>query len=287
MKKDILLIADAGSTKTDWVAVDKDGRRLFETRTDGLNPELLTPDEFLRRLSRSPELSAHAGDITQLYFYGAGCGTADAVATVEGVLRRFFSRARVHVAEDMLGAALAATQGREAIVSIIGTGSNSAYFDGRHLRPHVVSLGYILMDEGSGNWLGKQLLLDYYYRRMPGTLAKEFATEYDLDPATVKQNLYHGENPSEYLARFSRFLSRHHQTDYGRKLLAAGFDLFIRNRLLVYEQIRRVPLYFTGSIAYYYAAHLEKQLSRHGLKAAGIIRKPIEGLVRWHLGNFR
>jgi len=282
MNKGIIIIADAGSTKTDWAGLDGNGKLLFRLKTTGLNPELISPDEFLHRLHQSEILKKYAAQSGEIFFYGAGCGTEDAVKKVHHILEKFFPAARIHVAEDMLGAALAASQGREAVVAILGTGSNSAYFDGRAIHPHVVSLGYILMDEGSGNWLGKHLLLDYYYRRMPGNLAEAFAAQYDLTPATVKQHLYYGKNPSEYLAHFSRFLSQYHNTGYGSKLLSEGFDLFIRNRLLPYAAIHEVPLYFVGSVAYFYQDILKNRLEKHALKAADILRTPMENLIQFH-----
>ncbi len=282
----MILLADGGSTKTDWVAL-KDGKELYRTRTKGLNPAILDKDTLKERILNNYDLEKDRSKITQVYFYGAGCGTPQAIHKLQEVLEEIFPQAKIHVAEDMLAAVYAASQGKEAIVAILGTGSNSCYFDGKKMHMLYPSLGYILMDEASGNWFGKQLIIDYYNKRMPEKMAEDFESKYDLSAQNIKENLYQNEAPNTYLAHFAEFMFAHKEEEYTHQLLKKGFELFFENRILAYPKAKEVPVYFIGSIAWFFKPILEETAAKYKIEIGGIIRRPIDKLIQYHIKNIQ
>ena len=199
------LIAEGGSTKCDWVLLDTSGNVLFKTQTLGLNPNVVPEETLFSRINSNPELSAVFNQVQVLDFYGAGCGTVTPRQTLYNVLHKLFDRAKITVADDMLAAALAVTAA-PGIICILGTGSNCCYFDGKNTTTNVESLGYSIMDEASGNYFGKRLIKDYFYKKMPPQLASKFEQQFDLNPDTIKINLYKKPNPNAYLASFAEFI---------------------------------------------------------------------------------
>jgi N-acetylglucosamine kinase-like BadF-type ATPase len=185
------LLVDSGSTKADWIAIDDSGEVLFTTQTLGLNPEVLGKDQIISRLDDRFDILHNKKSVTHLYFYGAGCGTERMKIFLSKVFEEYFSKARISVQEDTYAAVYATTPKNEkAIVSILGTGSNCSYFDGKVLHQKVQSLGYIAMDDCSGNRFGRSLIRSYYFNKMPADLAVLFEKEYNLDADFIKQNLY-------------------------------------------------------------------------------------------------
>ncbi|NNC69939.1 MAG: N-acetylglucosamine kinase, partial [Flavobacteriaceae bacterium] len=194
----MIFVVDSGSTKCDWIAVDKNGVQLFEKiRTKGLNPAILSPDELLGRIQENDMLRMNKDEVSELYFYGAGCGTDGPKLSLEQVLRNYFMNAKVVVEEDTLAAVYSTIDNNEpAVVCILGTGSNCTYYDGEKAHQKVKSLGYIIMDHASGNYFGKQLIRDYFFGHMPEALKVSFAEKYNLDPDFIKYNLYKQANPN-------------------------------------------------------------------------------------------
>ncbi len=278
----MILIADGGSTKADWIALQTD-RILFKTRTRGLNPAILSETQLKERIVNNFELMQNAEKVMEVYFYGAGCGTPKPTQKLKRILQEIFPLAKIEVAEDMLAAVYAASGGDEAIVCILGTGSNSCYYDGKLMYKNVNSLGYILMDEASGNYFGKKLLQDYFYQRMPKLIARDFERKYNLDEDEIKKNLYQKDAPNAYLGQFAEFMFAHKDEAYIRNLLANGFREFIENRVLPYKKAQEAPIYFIGSIAHFFEPVLQEVASEYGLKINGVIRRPIDNLIAYHL----
>ncbi len=278
----MILIADGGSTKVDWVALNENKQDIFRTRTKGLNPALLTAEQLESCIVNNFELTKNAGQVKEVYFYGAGCGTPEPTAKLEKVLQKIFPNAKIEVAEDMLAAVYAASGGEEAIVCILGTGSNSCYFDGQKMYQNVPSLGYILMDEASGNYFGKKLIQDFYYKQMPKEIAKDFLQKYNLDADEIKRNLYQSDSPNTYLGQFAEFMFEHKEHPYIRSLIAKGFEEFIEKKVLPYPKAKEVPVYFIGSIAYFFHPVLQETARKYGLHIKDVIRRPIERLVDYH-----
>jgi len=282
----MILIADGGSTKADWIALDDEKQEIFRTRTKGLNPAILTEDQLENRLINNFDLTKNADQVSAVYFYGAGCGTPKPNAKLAKVLQKIFPNAKIKVAEDMLGAVYAASGGVEAIVCILGTGSNSCYYDGQKMHLNVPSLGYILMDEASGNYFGKKLIQDYYYKRMPEAIAQDFAQKYNLDADEIKRNLYQEDSPNAYLGQFAEFMFDHKEEEpYMHQLISKGFEEFMETRVLPYPKVHEVPVYFIGSIAYFFRPVLEEVASKYGITIKDVIRRPIDRLIAYHQQN--
>ena len=280
----MILIVDSGSTKTDWIAIDKKGITLFETQTLGLNPQVLTNHILKERIVNNFELYKFRKEVSEIYFYGAGCGTEPPRILIKSVFKEIFKNcAKFSIKEDTYAAIYSTAKiNSKSIVCILGTGSNCTYFDGASIDQRVISLGYILMDDASGNYFGRQMLRDYYFNRIPEETAIKFNREFDLDAETIKDNLYKQPNPNTYLATFAKFLIQNKDSDYGQSLIKRGFDLFIERQILQFENAKDVPIHFVGSISFYLKDELKKSLSNYGLQAGNIIRKPIDGLLEFH-----
>ncbi|WP_417444737.1 N-acetylglucosamine kinase [Joostella sp.] len=279
----MILIVDSGATKSDWIALDEEGNKLFVTKTLGLSPEVLTKEIIDERLANNFELYKHRKEVTQLYFYGAGCGTERMRKFLKGIFVEYFPEAKISVKEDTYAAIYATVDpDQHAIVCILGTGSNCSYWDGKELFQKVTSLGYILMDDCSGNYFGRQLLRDFYYHKIPKKLAEKFASEYDLEEDSIKNHLYKQPNPNTYLATFAKFLIQNKDEEYSQALIRKGMQLFIDNSITQFEQAKDVPVHFIGSIAYYLQDELKQALSKNGLSIGKVLRRPIDGLVEYH-----
>ncbi len=280
------LLVDSGSTKADWISIDDEGKTLFTTQTLGLNPEVLSKDEIIARLNDRFDILQNKSKVSHLFFYGAGCGTDRMKNFLSDVFREYFENAAVSVHEDTYAAVYATTpKGEQAIVCILGTGSNCSYFDGSKLHQKVQSLGYIAMDDCSGNQFGRQLIRGYYFNKMPKELAVKFENEYDLDADVIKHHLYKEPNPNAYLATFAKFLIQNKDEEFCRKIIMAGMEDFVTNYIEQYENCREVPIHFIGSIAFYLRDELQQVLQKHDLKLGNVLRRPIDGLIEYHKLN--
>jgi len=280
------LLVDSGSTKADWISIDENGKVLFTTQTLGLNPEVLNKEEIISRVNDRFDISLNKDNVTHLFFYGAGCGTDRMKDFLHGVFQEYFPNAAIVVHEDTYAAVYATTPKNEkAIVCILGTGSNCSYFDGQILHQKVQSLGYIAMDDCSGNQFGRQLIRDYYFSKMPANLAAEFAKTYDLDADVIKHNLYKEPNPNAYMATFAKFLILHKSDEYCQKLVRKDMQIFVDNYITQYENCKEVPINFIGSIAFYLKEELKEVLESNGLTIGNVLRRPIDGLIEFHVLN--
>ena len=280
------LLVDSGSTKADWIAIDDNGKVIFTTQSLGLNPEVLEEEEIINRLDNKFDISHNKDKATHLFFYGAGCGTDRMKDFLTNVFKKYFTKAIVSVHEDTYAAVYATTpRGEQAIVCILGTGSNCSYFDGKVLHQKVQSLGYIAMDDGSGNRFGRHLLRGYSFNKMPKDLAKEFEEEYNLEPDYIKHNLYKEPNPNAYLATFAKFLIKHKDNDYCKKIIQDEMKDFVENYILQFENCHDVLVHFVGSIAFYLKDELEVALEKYDIKVGNVLRRPIDGLIAYHVLN--
>ncbi|HEX9979190.1 MAG TPA: BadF/BadG/BcrA/BcrD ATPase family protein [Flavobacterium sp.] len=280
------LLVDSGSTKADWIAIDDNGKVLFTTQSLGLNPEVLGKEEVLERLNDRFDISHNRNKVSHLFFYGAGCGTDRMKLFLTNVFKEYFTKAEVSVSEDTYAAVYATTPKNEkAIVCILGTGSNCSYFDGEELHQKVQSLGYIAMDDCSGNQFGRQLIRGYYFNKMPKELAADLEKQYNLDADVIKHNLYKEPNPNAYLATFAKFLIQHKDNEFCQKIIFAGMEDFVENYILQYGNAKEIPVHFIGSIAFYLKDELKEVLDRHGLTLGNVLRRPIDGLIQYHILN--
>lgn len=276
------LITDGGSTKCDWVLLDISGTIIFKTATLGLNPAVVPDEELFQRIATNQTLKNVSKKIETLHFYGAGCGTATPCEILKNVLAQLFPAAKITVSEDMAAAVYAATT-TPGIVCILGTGSNSCYFDGKNIHNPIASLGYTLMDEASGNYFGKRLIRDYYYSRMPTKIAAEFEQRYNLDADEIKINLYKKPNPNAYLASFAQFIFTQKEINpYFYALIKEGISNFIDCRILCFKEAHDVPIHFIGSIAHFSEEIIKACFKEQNLQLGNIVQRPIDGLIEYY-----
>lgn len=284
----MILIVDSGSTKTDWIAIDAKGEIQFETQTLGLNPQVLSNYIIEERVVNNYDLYQNRKLVTHIYFYGAGCGTEPPRVMIKEVFQSIFKSAEILVKEDTYAAVYATAEpNKSSIVCILGTGSNCSYYDGAKLIQKVTSLGYILMDDASGNYFGRQLLRDYYFNSIPEETAKKFKDNYDLDAETIKNHLYKKPNPNTYLAKFARFLIENKDSEYAQMLINKGLKLFIDKQILQFNDANDIPIHFIGSISYYLQDELKELFNEYGLSYGKILRRPIDGLLKYHISKLK
>ena len=282
----MILTADSGSTKCHWALVDGKGAseeaKIIETR--GINPVTCSSEQVKEIIAEGLLPQIKATEVEGIYFYGAGC-IANAPATLElqRTLQEIFPQATtIVVATDMLGAAHALCGHDKGIVCILGTGSNSAFYDGEQLAKNVPPLGYILGDEGGGANLGKTFVSNALKGLMPSEIVDLMYEECQTSYAQIIESVYRKPNANRYLASFVPFMARHRDRAEIRRCNDLAFDNFIERNLLQYPDVEKLPINFVGSIAAVFEQELTEALSRHSLTLGKIERSPIGGMVKYH-----
>ena len=282
----MILVVDSGSTKTDWIALDKNGKEIFSTKTLGLNPQMLSNEILNQRIKNNFDIYKNRKSVEKLFFYGAGCGVESTQERILKVFNSIFINSEFDIKEDTYAAVYSAVDiGTPSIVNIIGTGSNCSYYDGEKVIQKVQSLGYVLMDYASGNYYGKYLIRAYYFNKMPEDLREEFSKNYDLSPNSIKNKLYREENPNTYLAGFAKFLIENKSNEYFKEIIFKGLERFIDYQILQYDDFSKVDIHYVGSIAYYLRDEITKIGKKYNLKTGKFIQRPIIGLVDYHKRN--
>jgi glucosamine kinase len=281
----MILVADSGSSKTDWLlAIPQQEIKQF--RTSGLNPYFLTEKEIIKILQEQiPELIAYGAEITEIYFFGAGCSSPDRHEIVSNALSQFFPKAFISVDSDLYGSAYATCGHEKGICCVLGTGSNISFFDGEEIHSGKHGLGYVLGDEGSGTWFGKQLITGFLYGNMPEDINQKFEAIFHLTREDVIINVYQKPRGNSYLASFSKFLSEIRTTDYAQKLLTEGFEEFIETNIKSYPEYHKYKCHFVGSISHVFANELTLICEANGIHVGKIIRQPIYDLMQFILNR--
>lgn len=276
----IKLIADSGSTKTHW-SVISGGIIEKEVFTDGINPFYQSQQDIVALLDSQLVPLVKDFEITEIHFYGAGCSFPEKKLIVSQALVRFFGQATIAVQSDLLGAARSLFQHEAGIACIMGTGSNSCYYDGSEIVQNVSPLGFILGDEGSGAVLGKLLVADCLKNQLPEWIRDKFLDEYELSPADILDRVYKQPFPNRFLAKFTPFILEHIEEPAIFNLVYDSFDAFLVRNVLQYP-LEDMKTGFVGSVAYYFRDTLEIVASERGIVISEIQRNPMEGLVRFH-----
>ena len=275
----MILVADSGSSKTDWL-LSQPKQSTKEFRTPGLNPYFLTEKEIVKVLQeKATDLIAYGANVTEIYFFGAGCSSPDRHEIVSNALSVLFPKAYISVDSDLLGSAYATCGHDKGLCCVLGTGSNISFFDGEEIHSGQHGLGFVLGDEGSGTWFGKALITDFLYGNMPDDIYKQFDKTYALTKEIVVNNVYQKPRANTYLASFARFLNVIRSTDYGQTMLKTGLTEFIETNIKSYPQYHRYKCNFVGSIAYVFADELKALCAEHNVKVGKIIRQPIHDLL--------
>lgn len=278
----MILIADSGSTKTQWVGLA--GEQVFRCATEGLNPLFATEEAFVSACGKvcAEMLSAADARVEEVYFYGAGCGQEGSCHRVRQYLEKAFGCGRVAVESDLLGACRATCGTTAGLVGILGTGSNLCYYDGEAIARQRTSTGYILGDEGSGNHIGKRLLKDYLEDRMPTDLSIMFHDTYKKEKADFIVCLYQQPNPNRFLASLVPFAARYREEEYIQHVLADCFGAFF-DQLDYFGDKVSLPLHLVGGVATEFEKELRRIASQRGVYLGVTIGVPIDGLVRFHM----
>lgn len=278
----MIAIIDGGSTKCDWVILENSGKPHLKTTTLGFNPNIINPDFIMKEIDRNPELFFLKNHIEKIFFYGSGCGTEANAKKVEDEFVKIFPQAEVRIKEDMTAAAYAAYNGKPAMVCILGTGSNSCFFDGEKIRVDLPSLGFLIGDEGSGSALGKNLLRRFFMKKLPQDLERAFINTYNLTIDEAIKNMYHNPRANAYLGEFNKFIAEHKNHSYFQNMVFDEMKNFLDYQVLPYKEAGEVEINFIGYIAYIYEDILRSAAAELNLTIGKVVQKPIESLVDYH-----
>lgn len=276
----MFLIADSGSTKTQWCVVE--GEKRHTVYTSGINP-IFQPEAEIRKILESG-FPLQLREMERVYFYGAGCAFDDKNEQVRRVLGSFFRTGDVEVASDLLAAARSLCQREAGIVGILGTGSNSGYYDGEKIAGHVRPLGFILGDEGSGAALGKKLLADVLKGILPQPLCELFYQEYPCSYEELMNGVYRQALPNRFLAAFVPFLKKYRIYPEIERIISESMEEYVGRNILQYEKVHDLPLGFTGSVAFHFRDILKCIVEKYGLCLGQVCQAPMEGLITFHTG---
>jgi glucosamine kinase len=277
----MLLIADSGSTKTDWRLVDEEGKTLAKTKTEGLNPFFVTGEKITSIINN--RVLPMVSQVEKVFFYGAGCGLAIKAEQLKEALRMIPSRFSPEVSGDILGSARSLLQNREGTACILGTGSNSCYYDGREIVSIMPSLGFMFSDWGSGTVMSKDMISLLLQEKLPAELTADFLETYQLGRAEILDQIYNKPQPNRFLASFTPFLLKHAEEPGCRAIIIDNFRNFFSYYVLRYPHRRKtMKVSFTGSIAYAFRTLLCEVAAEMNIEIEKIVQHPMDGLVQYH-----
>jgi N-acetylglucosamine kinase-like BadF-type ATPase len=280
----MILIAESGSTKTDWVLVN-DENQVTMYKTMGFNPFFHSSEFIANEILNNKDFYEASKNAVRLYFYGAGCSSDEMNIIVKSGLSKIYPNSKVTVDHDLLACALSTYKGEPAISCILGTGSNSCYFDGENLREEVPAIAYVLGDEGSGSFYGKKLLKDYLYNQLPDSIHKDFESQFGNAKADIFENVYMKPHANVYLASFMKFINRHYHHEYVTDMIQYGMNEFIKIHVCCYPEYKLVKTHFIGSISKIFEKELKAAAENHRVLLGDIIQKPVDNLVNYHLNH--
>ena len=277
----MILIADSGSTKVDWSVVDN-GKLVKRAFTKGINPFFQSEEEISNEIETTLILQLDTQDFDAVYFYGAGC-TFDKVEIVKRAIQKNIKVIKeVEVSTDMLAAARGLCGYSSGIACIMGTGSNSCYYDGKNIVDNVSPLGFILGDEGSGAVLGKLFVSDLLKNQLTPGLKEKFLEQFNLTTGDIIDRVYRKPFPNRFLSTFSPFISENLEDTTVRTLVMTSFKSFLKRNVMQYKNYDRLPIHFVGSVAFHFQEILKEAVEVMNMKPGKIIQSPMEGLIKYH-----
>jgi len=278
----MIAVVFSGSHYAHWRLADK-GRTVASFKTNGINPYFNDEKHIIQLLSKNINLIHHAEEIKRIYFFGAGASSDELKQTIYKALSTFFIHSKVSVEHDIMAAAIACCKNSPGIVSLCGSGSNAAWYDGRKVKPNNYGLGYILADEGSGNWLGRQLIKGFMNETLPENLRKKFVKRYDADRSNLLEKVYRQKQPALFLSSFNDFYLENREDQYLQIVIKKGFSKLISTYLLpLYKQHPEASVHFAGSVAANFQDHLYEVAAEHKLTIGNIIKEPINNLLTYY-----
>lgn len=279
----MIIIADGGSTKTNWCLVTEEGKKVY-FNTEGYNPYFAPKDYIIQSLNESLPTDLEKDNITEVNYYGAGCSTPEMRKVVEDAMQVVFSKSKVNIGHDLLAAARALLGHNEGFAAILGTGTNTCLYDGKDVVNNIDSGAYILGDEGSGCYIGKKLLTDYLRGYMPEAVRSAFWEEFKYTPDDINEIVYTQPRANRFCASFSKFVYDNNvNIEYSRNLVRTSFEDFFKNLVTHYPDYQKYTFNCIGSVGYNFRNVLEEVCTENGMTVGNIIRSPIDNLVKYHL----
>lgn len=275
-----VLIADSGATKTEWKLINAKHSRSFFTK--GISPYHMQQQEISDLILSEFPKSVLNKPVSTIFYYGTGCKTSLKANIVKKALRSIFMGAEVHVTHDLMGASISLCGKEKGIACILGTGSNSCYFNGKKIVHNSPGLGYILGDEGSGAYLGRKVIQHFLYGMFDVELNKSFLTLFQTNRDEILHKVYREPFANRYLAGFSLFLSANRGHYIVENIIEDGLRDFFDQHINSYPQRFEVPIHFVGSIAFHFKDKIDELCNQFGVKLGKIYKQPMNGLVAYH-----
>jgi len=282
----MILIADGGSTKTNWCLLNEAGRKIH-FNTEGYNPYFAKQDYIEKSLRTTLPDNLDASKVEEVYYYGAGCSTDANKKIVADAMQKVFVNAKINVDHDLLASCRALLGDEPGFAAILGTGTNTCLYDGKEITLNIDSLGYFLGDEGSGSNIGKRLLADYMKGFMPKGLSESFFNIYGLTNEDIFDNIYNKPLPNRFCASFSKFLYdfKTEYPEYTEDVVGTAFTAFFEKLVIHYPNYKKYLLNVVGSVGYSFRDRLSVVADRFEMGVGKIIRSPIDDLVEYHLSK--
>ncbi|MGN6637504.1 MAG: BadF/BadG/BcrA/BcrD ATPase family protein [Mucilaginibacter sp.] len=278
----MIAVVYSGSNYADWRLADK-GRTVASFKTGGINPYFNDEKQIIQLLNKNINLIHHAEEIKRIYFYGAGSFSTDLKNVVYNAFSTFFKFGKVTVEHDIDAAAIACCKNKPGIICICGSGSNAAWYDGRKVTPNNYGLGFVLADEGSGSWLGRQLLKAFMNETLPINVKKKFEHRYDFDRRTLLEKVYRQKQPAVFLSSFTEFYLDNKEDNYLKSVIITGFTKLIHTYLLpLHKQHPGTTVNFTGTVAANFQDYLCEAASGTNITFGNIIKEPINNLLTYY-----
>ncbi|MFZ1786576.1 MAG: BadF/BadG/BcrA/BcrD ATPase family protein [Ferruginibacter sp.] len=276
----IILLADSGSTKTEWCLMN--GKKNKTIYTQGLSPYFLTTEQITDIIRDELKVKMNKVEPDEIYFYGTGCSNAENVRSVKKAIQKQFVNAEVTVDHDLMGAAKALCGREKGIACILGTGSNSCFYNGKKIVKNIPGLGYVLGDEGSGTHLGRKVIQHYLYGTFDEDLMDRFQAKYKTNRDEILTAVYKKPLPNRYLAAFAVFLTENRGHYMIENIIEDSFNDFFFNHIYKYKECWTMPVNFVGSVAHGFKDVLQDMCNSYELKLGKVFKKPMDGLVKFH-----
>jgi glucosamine kinase len=276
----MIIVADSGGSKIEWRFLKKDGS-IGQAYSPGFNP-YYQPITHLTSIVEEHLLPKIDEPVDKIFYYGTGVSSDKNVKVIQDAFAKHWPKAHIEIGWDLLAAARALCGRERGIACILGTGSNSCLYDGEKIIGNVANLGWILADEGSGTYIGKRFIFDYFRQEMPEKLAQQFHQRYPFSREEVLEKVYKDEKPSAFLASFTKFIFQHLDEPYCYKLIYNSFADFYQNNVMKYEDYKNTKVHFTGSVAFYFSDILRQVANDKGITVKNILEGPIAGLTLYH-----
>ena len=280
----MILIADSGSTKCSWALCNQNGKLIKEIITIGFNPYFIDKKNITKELEKS-SLTEEANKIKEVFFYGAGCSSKDKNNVIEESLQSFFINSKIIIRHDIDAACYAMYKGNPNITCIIGTGSNSCFYNGKDIIENAPSLGFLIGDEASGNYFGKKILNHYFNNVMPENLKIKFESGFENDLSIIKENIYNNNRSNVYLSKYFPFITENKNHPLIQEIIHQALDSFFKLHISCYDNYKDLEINFVGSVAYFLSDEIKIVAKKYNCKIEGVVKNPINNLIGFHFNK--